>query len=39
MINALAMVRMSALGQERPFLSGQPNVRFAPKAVIQAWGN
>jgi hypothetical protein len=26
---------MSALGQEQPFLSGRPNVRFAPKAVIQ----
>ena len=25
---------MSALGQERSFRPGQPNVRFAPKAVI-----
>ena len=26
---------MSALGQESPFRPGQPNVRFAPKAVIR----
>jgi len=25
---------MSAIGQERPFSPGPPNVRFAPKAVI-----
>jgi hypothetical protein len=25
---------MSALGQKRSFAPGQPNVRFAPKAVI-----
>jgi hypothetical protein len=33
---------MSALGQNRPFKPSQPNVRFAPIAVIQAmhmsWG-
>jgi streptomycin 6-kinase len=29
---------MSALGQELPFRPGQPNVCFAPIAVIQAWG-
>jgi hypothetical protein len=30
---------MSALGQERSFRPGQPNVRFAPEADIQAWGD
>jgi hypothetical protein len=28
-------IQMSALGQERPFAPGRPNVRFAPKAVIR----
>jgi hypothetical protein len=30
---------MSALGHKRSFSRYQANVRFAPKAVIQAWGD